>query len=363
MTPELADLLDAAQRADRLTRIEWRTPIARHGAAAIDAVAPWIHDPELGAFAVRVVEEAANHGAKPEAIEALSSVGNIGPSAPVLGDIQAALGRLAPRSAVRDPRSTTVRLRARDGWDWPGFQLSDFGRIDGTTWRRRADPISMVPLVLRPLLELDSGFSTWPIYGSPEVQFAIRDRYQQGGEWGQGWRASKLVVYANGPTIERPDVPMHVVAGWYVEKGDGSPEFGPVNRELWDWPRFLEMLADPVRRGPFEAVVAKHRLRIGDYIGGGFTPKGAVMDLRAHIEDGDLVVRSTDGRKLGSGWGLLLDRLEALDRTKWHDLHVWREWSAEAAIAMGQPFALREVSPVLVDLARVYLATVWPSGR
>ena len=46
----------------------------------------------------------------------------------------------------------------------------------------------------------------------------------------------------------------------------------------------------------------------------------------------------------------------------WHDLHVWREWPAEEAIAMGQPSALREVVPVLVDLAHVYLDTLWP-GR
>jgi hypothetical protein len=29
---------------------------------------------------------------------------------------------------------------------------------------------------------------------------------------------------------------------------------------------------------------------------------------------------------------------------------------------MGQRFALREVAPALVDLARVYLDTVWPGG-
>ena len=110
-------------------------------------------------------------------------------------------------------------------------------------------------------------------------------------------------------------------------------------------------------------MVAKHDLRIGDYIGGGFTPRGAVMGFRARLEDGELVLRATDGgRRLATGWDALLDRLAKLDRATWHDLHVWREWPAEEAIAMGQPFALREVAPVLVDLARVYLDTVWP-GR
>ena len=86
-------------------------------------------------------------------------------------------------------------------------------------------------------------------------------------------------------------------------------------RELWDWPRSTELLADPGRRAALEAVVAKHDLRIGDYIGGGFTPKGAVMGFRARLEDGELVLRKTDGgRRLATGWDALLDRLTKLDR-------------------------------------------------
>jgi hypothetical protein len=113
-----------------------------------------------------------------------------------------------------------------------------------------------------------------------------------------------------------------------------------------------------------EAVVAKYDLRIGDDIGGGFTPKGAVMGFRSSLEAGELVIRSTlpDEGVIGRGWEALLDRLSTLDRTNWHDLHICGEGPAEKAIAMGQPFALREVSPVLVDLARVYLGPVWPGG-
>jgi hypothetical protein len=112
-------------------------------------------------------------------------------------------------------------------------------------------------------------------------------------------------------------------------------------------------------------VVVKHDLRIGDYIGGGFTPRGAVMGFRAGPEDGELMLRAVDGgRRLAKGWDALLDRLSTLDRTTWHDLHLWREWPAEEAISMGQPFAIRAVAPVLLDLARVYLDTVWPGwGR
>jgi hypothetical protein len=180
----------------------------------------------------------------------------------------------------------------------------------------------------------------------------------------QGWRASKLVVYANGSIDDPAKASAHVAAGWSIEKSDGSPHFDPVNREQWDWPRLLELLADPGRRAALGAVVATNDLSIGDDIGGGFIPKGAVMGFRARVEDGELVLRKTDGgRLLASGWDAVLDRLSTLNRTAWHDLHIWREWPAEEAIAMGQPFALREVAPVLTDVARVYLDTVWPGRR
>ena len=50
------------------------------------------------------------------------------------------------------------------------------------------------------------------------------------------------------------------------------------------------------------------------------------MGFRARLEDGELVLRKTDGgRRLASGWDALLDRLSTLDRTTWHDRPFWRE--------------------------------------
>ena len=142
MNPQLTEAIAQARAADRLTRIDWRTPIARYGAEAIDAIAPWMTDPELGAFAVRVIEVAAGFGAKQEAVEALRSVSRLGLSASVQRDVDDALGRLAPKSSSPNAGGSRVRLRATDGWDWPGFAETDFGQVTGTTWRRRSDPIS-----------------------------------------------------------------------------------------------------------------------------------------------------------------------------------------------------------------------------
>jgi hypothetical protein len=138
-----------------------------------------------------------------------------------------------------------------------------------------------------------------------------------------------------------------------------------MDRDLWDWPRFLELLADPGRRAILQAAMAARDLRIGDDIGGRFTGTGVVMRFRARLEAGELVIRSTlpDEGVIGRGWEALVDILAGLDIAAWRDLHVWTEWPADDAIAMGQPFALRAMKPVLTALARVSLETVWPGGR
>jgi hypothetical protein len=53
----------------------------------------------------------------------------------------------------------------------------------------------------------------------PELHLAVSDRYQLAGEREGGWRAAKLVVYANGPREEQPENRREVVAGLYIEKG------------------------------------------------------------------------------------------------------------------------------------------------
>jgi hypothetical protein len=58
----LAALLADASKADPAHRIDWRDPIAAHGAAAIEAVGPWLKDPTLAAFAIRIIARAGLTG-------------------------------------------------------------------------------------------------------------------------------------------------------------------------------------------------------------------------------------------------------------------------------------------------------------
>lgn len=355
----LDEAIAGAEQADRHDRIEWRDAIAAHGPAGIDAVFEWAGDAEFGFFAVKVIEAVGKRGWTTEALDALTSLRSIGASDAVRREAEAVIQRLRPTAPPHAAFRQRAQVPATGGIDWPGFQPQEFGTVDGTIWRRSIDSRALVPLLLRPLLDLDSDFHSYPIYRLPEIHFANRDRYEQGGEHNQGWRASKLVVYANGTNH---GVEAHVAVGYYIERGTGADRFGPVDRALWDWPRFLEVLRAPARRRQLEEAFAAHDLRIGDYIGGRFHREGALVHFVGGLKDGTLVL-CRDGAEIARGWDGLAKELEALSEEEWHDLHIWRQWPADEAIAAGHPFAVSVMLPVLLDLARVYESVIGYAGR
>jgi hypothetical protein len=69
----LATLLARAEGADPAHRIDLRDPIAAHGAAAIEAVIPWLKDASLAAFAIRVIARVGLDGEREAAQTALRS--------------------------------------------------------------------------------------------------------------------------------------------------------------------------------------------------------------------------------------------------------------------------------------------------
>ena len=97
----LDDLLTAARSAEQ-DRIQYRDPIAAHGATAVARIAPWTEDPVLGAFAVRVIGRAAGV-ARREAVAALVAAARSGATAPIRGDAEEELIRLgAARELTRE---------------------------------------------------------------------------------------------------------------------------------------------------------------------------------------------------------------------------------------------------------------------
>ena len=104
----LAQLLAEAGNASPLTRINFRNPIAAYGGDAIPALAEWLGDPRLGAFAVRVLQRIAADSEASVATRravatALEDAEPEAPTAAVRGDIEEALAALGGTS-LKDGR-------------------------------------------------------------------------------------------------------------------------------------------------------------------------------------------------------------------------------------------------------------------
>lgn len=75
MSASLHQLLERARAASPNDRIDLRDEIAQHGSAAIDAMVPWLADPELERFAIRVIGRIAELGPREQAVNALRTAG------------------------------------------------------------------------------------------------------------------------------------------------------------------------------------------------------------------------------------------------------------------------------------------------
>lgn len=106
----LPTLLEAARAAEPARRIELRDRIAEHGAPAVVALTPWLADPVLAAFAVRVIERVGLAGERELAAKVLRAARKRAPEE-VLGDVEWALRLLRPAS--RSSRTETTAPAAR----------------------------------------------------------------------------------------------------------------------------------------------------------------------------------------------------------------------------------------------------------
>ena len=107
----LAVLIARAEKADPADRIDLRDPIAAHGAAAIEAVTPWLKVPSMAAFAIRVIARAGLDGER-EAAQAALRAARRRMDTSLRADTDWALGVLRVAPAPRAPEPTTTRRPA-----------------------------------------------------------------------------------------------------------------------------------------------------------------------------------------------------------------------------------------------------------
>jgi hypothetical protein len=120
----LASLLEEARSASPARRIEWRDRIAAHGAPAIEALKPWLADPALAGFAIRVIERAGLAGERTLAARILRAA-RAGVSPAIAADITWALQQLratphkakpvAPTANPTPPQEPVRASRRRPG--------------------------------------------------------------------------------------------------------------------------------------------------------------------------------------------------------------------------------------------------------
>jgi hypothetical protein len=112
---QLAGLLEKARSADPGERIQWRDQLVPFGTKAIDAVAPWLTDQVLAAFAVRVIVRVGENGEPEAAAKALRSARTRVP-VPIRADLDWALTTLkaaAKQTADAEVAPAPAKTRAR----------------------------------------------------------------------------------------------------------------------------------------------------------------------------------------------------------------------------------------------------------
>jgi hypothetical protein len=123
LSDDLDQLLEVAGAAGPGVRIEFRDPIAAHGALAIPPLREWLADPRLGAFAVRTLEKIAGDPANRRAVlEAFASLDPQSINDSAGRDVADALARMKGSVHRSGGRPKVVRRAPVE--EWPGSRVT-----------------------------------------------------------------------------------------------------------------------------------------------------------------------------------------------------------------------------------------------
>jgi hypothetical protein len=126
----LDEAVMGAGEAPPSVRIEFRDQIAQYGAAGIERVVPWLADPKMAAFAVRVIARAAEFGAPDDARRALHAA-IAGLPEPARSDAGSALEALGVR------RRQSPGKRGSSATTTPAIATSLEDLIEDKVYKRR----------------------------------------------------------------------------------------------------------------------------------------------------------------------------------------------------------------------------------
>ena len=255
---ELDDLLTQAREAEPGDRINLRDPIAALGEAAIDAMADWLGDAQLAAFAIRVLERIGQDpDQRPAAIRALTAVDRSELAPHLVGDLDrtlAALGAGKPGARPASSRSHSTRPPGTPGQRGRGY------------WVMRTSPWE------RPYIwsEAQAGRlrQGWGVEDEQDLEFiaaslrrgeVLTDLQREArrglrmlASWDNGMKTSDVVVAPNLPDYGRLSI--FKVAGPYEWAPDVPRRFGerfghvlPVELLAGDIDRYGPDISDGLR--------------------------------------------------------------------------------------------------------------------
>jgi hypothetical protein len=119
---DLDQLLEAANAADPGVRIQFRDPIAAHGASAIPPLRGWLADARLSAFALRTLEKIAVDPSNRRAVlEALGSVDSRAVGEWASRDVADAVARI--QGKVPPSGGAGGHARGKPAEEWPGSRV------------------------------------------------------------------------------------------------------------------------------------------------------------------------------------------------------------------------------------------------
>jgi hypothetical protein len=274
MTKELDRLLEAARTAGPMDRIGYRDRIAAEGEAAVPALADWLRQPGLGAFAVRVLTRIGQEPSSLAAVgKALAGAQTVAPTEGVRGDIADALVELG---LARPRRAGAAAPRVRREDAAPGKP----GVPGRRYWAMRTSPDS--PDVIWAEVRrgrLRQGWGGWP---QQDLRI-VADRLARGEELDEtqastrlarrmletepdGIREGDLIVTQNLPRPGCISV-CRVVGAYAFEILENAQDFGhilPVELLVEDQPRGGPYVTEALRR----AIAMPPRLREITSVGG-----------------------------------------------------------------------------------------------
>ena len=210
-TAELDDLLAQASSASPADRILLRDPIVAHGALAIEAMADWLLEPTLAAFAIRVLERIGRSTTeRAEVIGVLIEVDRADLPEPILRDLDSAMAILGAGVIRPSRRSSGTKRTIGQAGGRPAGILGEPGR---GYWVMRTSPLR------RPYIwaqaqagRLRQGWGWSDDQNLEVIAEAVRQRIDLTDDQRVAWRSRRMRTSAPdgirfGDLVVAPNVP------------------------------------------------------------------------------------------------------------------------------------------------------------